>query len=99
MVCIPFGQDSLTNVLVPIGIDPSTPRDGSRANPFQQDTSIIRDNEIASGKTGGCGRTKIGGNNDVASQLSALAASGTPSAAADGSVTMTIHQVNQDGAG
>lgn len=51
------------------GVDPSTPRDGSRPNPFEQDTSIIRNNEIQSGKTDVCGRTKIGGNNDVSTQL------------------------------
>lgn len=64
-----------------------------------------------------CGRTKAGGNNDVATQLAgefcsashlqdlsddesvAASQAGLPSAAADGSVTMTLHQVNQDGAG
>jgi hypothetical protein len=54
------------------GIIESTPRDGSRAKPFQQDTSVIRDREIASGKTGVCGRTSAGGNNDVAAQLAGL---------------------------
>ncbi|KAJ7653762.1 hypothetical protein B0H17DRAFT_1214618 [Mycena rosella] len=100
------------------GIIATTPRDGSTPKPFEQDTSVIRDNAIASGKTGVCGSTKAGGNNDVASQLAglfpypsavfpslskimSLAASqaGLPTAAADGSVTMTLHQVNQDGAG
>ncbi|KAJ7625932.1 hypothetical protein FB45DRAFT_750335 [Roridomyces roridus] len=81
------------------GILASTPRDGSSPNPFEQDTSVIRNQDIASGKTGVCGKTKAGGNNDVASQLAAASAAGLPSAAADGSVTMTLHQVNQDGAG
>ncbi|TDL20246.1 hypothetical protein BD410DRAFT_725896 [Rickenella mellea] len=81
------------------GIIASTPRDGSSPNPFEQDTSVIRDKEIASGKTGPCGSTKAGGNNDVASQLAAASSAGLPSAAADGTVTMTVHQVNQDGAG
>ncbi|KAJ7293410.1 hypothetical protein C8J57DRAFT_25321 [Mycena rebaudengoi] len=81
------------------GIIESTPRDGSRAKPFQQDTSVIRDREIASGKTGVCGRTSAGGNNDVAAQLAAASAAGLPTAGADGSVQMTLHQVNQDGAG
>jgi len=81
------------------GIIASTPRDGGLPVPFEQDTSVIRDNEIASGKTGVCGSTKAGGNNDVASQLAAASAAGLPTAAADGSVTMTLHQVNQDGAG
>jgi hypothetical protein len=49
-----------------MGIDTSTPRDGTRRRPFQQDTSIIRDREIESGRAGACGRTLEGGNNDVA---------------------------------
>ncbi|CAK5264597.1 unnamed protein product [Mycena citricolor] len=81
------------------GILASTPRNGATPNPFEQDTSVIRNQEISSGKTGPCGRTKAGGNNDVTAQLAAAASSGMPSAAADGSVTMTLHQVNQDGAG
>ncbi|KAJ6498188.1 hypothetical protein DFH09DRAFT_1052141 [Mycena vulgaris] len=81
------------------GIIASTPRDGSSPKPFEQDTSVIRDKEMASGKTGPCGRTAAGGNNDVASQLAAASQAGLPTAGADGSVTMTLHQVNQDGAG
>ncbi|KAJ6459490.1 hypothetical protein C8R47DRAFT_994627, partial [Mycena vitilis] len=81
------------------GIIASTPRTGSSPKPFEQDTSVIRDKEIASGKTGACGRTAAGGNNDVAAQLAAASSAGLPTAAADGSVTMTLHQVNQDGAG
>ncbi|KAJ6550207.1 hypothetical protein B0H19DRAFT_952140 [Mycena capillaripes] len=81
------------------GIIATTPRNGATPKPFEQDTSVIRDKEITSGKTGACGRTAAGGNNDVASQLAAASQAGLPTAAADGSVTMTLHQVNQDGAG
>ncbi|KAJ7463001.1 hypothetical protein FB451DRAFT_1266548 [Mycena latifolia] len=81
------------------GIIASTPRDGSTRKPFEQDTSVIRDKDIASGKTGVCGSTLAGGNNDVAAQLAAASQAGLPTAAADGSVTMTLHQVNGDGAG
>ncbi|CCO38237.1 hypothetical protein BN14_12405 [Rhizoctonia solani AG-1 IB] len=81
------------------GVVDSTPRDGTRRNPFQTDTSIIRDKEIASGDAGPCGRTLAGGVNDMASQMEAAASAGLPSAAADGTVTMTVHQVNGDGAG
>lgn len=101
------------------GVIASTPRDGSTPKPFEQDTSIIRDNEIKNGATDVCGKTKAGGNNDVATQLAgmislsngisiaecspllcvAVASSGLPTAAADGSVSMTLHQVNGDGAG
>jgi hypothetical protein len=77
-----------------------TPRDtGLPIKAVEGDTSIIRDNEIASGKVGGCGRTEFGGSTDVAKQLAASAAAGMPTVGADGTVTMTIHQVNQDGAG
>ncbi|KAJ6596151.1 hypothetical protein DFH09DRAFT_128051 [Mycena vulgaris] len=81
------------------GIIASTPRDGSTKKPFEQDTSVIRDKEMASGKAGPCGRTAAGGNNDVAVQLAAASQAGLPTAGADGSVTMTLHQVNGDGAG
>ncbi|KAJ6592333.1 hypothetical protein B0H19DRAFT_890137, partial [Mycena capillaripes] len=81
------------------GIIASTPRDGTTRKPFQQDTSIIRDKDIASGKAGVCGRTLAGGSNDVAAQLAAASQAGLPTAAADGSVTMTLHQINGDGAG
>ncbi|KAG8681591.1 hypothetical protein FRC08_015537 [Ceratobasidium sp. 394] len=81
------------------GVVESTPRDGTRRNPFQTDTSIIRDREIARGTAGACGRTLAGGVNDMAAQLEAASSAGLPAAAEDGTVTMTIHQVNGDGAG
>ncbi|CAE6435069.1 unnamed protein product [Rhizoctonia solani] len=81
------------------GVVDSTPRDGTRRNPFQTDTSIIRDKEIASGDAGACGRTLAGGVNDMAAQMEAAASAGLPAASENGTVTMTIHQVNGDGAG
>ena len=51
------------------GVIESTPRDGTTRNPFQQDTSIIRDREIRTNRAGVCGRTLAGGNNVVATQL------------------------------
>lgn len=41
-----------TNFNHRFGIIASTPRDGTTRRPFQQDTSIIRDREITSGKAG-----------------------------------------------
>ncbi|THH16084.1 hypothetical protein EW146_g4499 [Bondarzewia mesenterica] len=92
---------AVTGLLTPssFGIIPTTPRDGSTANPFEQDTSVIKNNEIASGKTGVCGRTRAGGNNDVAAQLAAASTAGLPTASSNGTVSMTLHQVNGDGAG
>ncbi|QRV90190.1 hypothetical protein RhiJN_18208 [Ceratobasidium sp. AG-Ba] len=81
------------------GVVESTPRDGTRRNPFQTDSSIIRDREIDSGKASACGRTLAGGVNDIAAQMEAAASAGMPSANADGTIEMTLHQVNGDGAG
>ncbi|QRW18421.1 hypothetical protein RhiXN_03345 [Rhizoctonia solani] len=61
------------------GIVETTPRDGTRRQPFQTDTSIIRDREIASDGS--------------------ASSAGLPAASEDGTVTMTIHQINGDGAG
>jgi hypothetical protein len=101
-----------------LGINPATPRDGSTRNPFEQDTSIINDKEIASGKSAPCGRTPGGGVNDIAAGVAgqylklplhivltfflnypAAASTGIPSMSANGQVSMTLHQVNGDGAG
>ncbi|CUA68255.1 hypothetical protein RSOLAG22IIIB_07785 [Rhizoctonia solani] len=82
-----------------MGIDPSTPRDGTKAKPFQQDTSVIRDREIASGQVGPCGRTTQKGAIDMAAEMEAAASNGIPSATSSGEIQMTLHQVNQDGAG
>jgi len=81
------------------GVLATTPRDCAQPNPCEQDTSVIRDNAIASGKTDACGSTKAGGNNDITTQLAAADAAGLPTCAAGGSIKMTLHQVNQDGAG
>ncbi|KAG9103533.1 hypothetical protein FRC06_010109 [Ceratobasidium sp. 370] len=81
------------------GVVESTPRDGTRRNPFQTDSSIIRDKEIASGDADACGRTLAGGVNNMAAMLEAASSAGLPSVAADGTVSMTLHQVNGDGAG
>jgi hypothetical protein len=122
---------------VGMGIDPSTPRNGVTAKPYQvctptspyysppltvpilqQDTSIIRDFEIMTGKVGPCGRTKQKGAIDIAAEMEgeqsilvyfmpvsndmchpAASSAGLPSATSSGEIQMTLHQVNQDGAG
>ncbi|KAG8776324.1 hypothetical protein FRC12_000983 [Ceratobasidium sp. 428] len=66
------------------GVVETTPRDGTRRNPFQTDSSIIRDREIAKGDAGPCGPAS---------------SAGLPAANPDGTVEMTVHQVNGDGAG
>jgi hypothetical protein len=85
-----------------VGADPSVPRNGALPKPFEADTSIIRDGEIESGKAGPCGRTPAGGTNDIAKAMDdAMSANDgvLPSASSSGEVQMTLHQVNQDGAG
>lgn len=47
-----------------------------------------------------CGRTEIAGNIDIGEQTeNALAAGQVTQVKAGGTITMTIHQVNADGAG
>ncbi|KAG8735416.1 hypothetical protein FRC10_010621 [Ceratobasidium sp. 414] len=82
-----------------MGVDPSTPRNGVTAKPFQQDTSIIRDSEIMTGKVGPCGRTKQRGAIDIDAEMAAASSAGLPSTMPNGEIRMTLHQVNQDGAG
>lgn len=59
------------------GIDVNIPLNGTRKNPFQFDTTIIRDREVASGKTEFCGRTTKGGNNNITENLSRMHALGS----------------------
>ena len=80
-----------------IGIDTSTPRDGTRRRPFQQDTTRFR------GETADTfGETLAGGPNEVESGTQAvMSQSGDqlPQVSAGGQIDMTLHQVNADGAG
>jgi hypothetical protein len=80
-----------------LGIDPSTPRDGTTRNPFQQDTTRFKG---ASAKT--VGETLAGGDNDLeAGTQQILSQNGgtLPQVTAGGSVKMTLHQINSDGGG
>lgn len=80
----------------------NTPRTGAGARPFQQDTSVIRDRDISSGATSACGKTKESGAFDMMAMTDAVAAKNgmkLPSIRAGETIDMTIHQINQDGAG
>jgi len=69
-------------------------------SPCQQDTTIIRDAEIAANVVNECGRTELTGNIDVGENTeNALAAGAVTKVTKGGSVVVTIHQVNADGAG
>ncbi|KAK3398487.1 hypothetical protein B0T20DRAFT_498358 [Sordaria brevicollis] len=80
-----------------LGIDPSTPRDGSRRNPFQQDTTRFRGQAA---KT--VGQTIKSGVNKVEEGTQAIldiTKDSLPQVTAGGTLEMTLHQINQDGAG
>ncbi|KAJ6596152.1 hypothetical protein DFH09DRAFT_1357322 [Mycena vulgaris] len=82
------------------GIIASTPRDGSTKKPFEQDTSVIRDKEMASGKAWPLRPHLLPVETMMLPlNLPRQSQAGLPTAGADGSVTMTLHQVNGDGAG
>lgn len=80
-----------------LGIDTSTPRDGTRRNPFQQDSTRFRG---ASADT--FGETVGAGANQLEAGTAAIMAetgSELPQVTPGGTVDMTLHQVNADGGG
>jgi hypothetical protein len=80
-----------------IGVVPTTPRDGTNRNPFQQDSTRFRGDAAAT-----CGETLGGGANDInagTAQVMQLSGATLPQVSAGGSLMMTVHQVNSDGAG
>ncbi|UPX17417.1 uncharacterized protein EKO05_0007773 [Ascochyta rabiei] len=80
-----------------IGVDPNTPRDGTNRNPFQQDSTRFRGDAAAT-----CGETLGAGANDIqagTAQVMQLNGPTLPQVSPGGSLSMTIHQVNSDGAG
>ncbi|KAM3503711.1 hypothetical protein MY10362_004026 [Beauveria mimosiformis] len=80
-----------------LGVVTSTPRDGTRRNPFQQDATRFRG---ASADT--FGETVGQGANNLESGMSKIMAETgdtLPQVTPGGQLTMTLHQVNSDGAG
>lgn len=80
-----------------LGIDTSTPRDGTRRNPFQQDSTRFKgDAADTFGETVGAGT-----NNLEAGTKAIMAETGTqlPQVSQGGEIQMTLHQVNADGGG
>lgn len=81
-------------------VEPSLARNCTNISPCQQDTTIIRDAEITANIVNFCGRTELAGNIDVGEETeNALAGGAVTQVTAGSSVTVTIHQVNADGAG
>jgi len=80
-----------------LGIDTSTPRDGTRRNPFQQDSTRFRGDAADT-----FGETLGGGDNQLEAGTQAIMAETgdqLPQVTQGGEVQMTLHQVNSDGAG
>lgn len=80
-----------------IGIDTSTPRDGTRRDPFQQDSTRFKGQNADT-----VGQTLGGGENDLEAGTQAIMAETgdmLPQIAPGGQIQMTVHQVNADGAG
>ncbi|KAM0286189.1 hypothetical protein ACHAO9_008404 [Fusarium lateritium] len=81
-------------------VDPEIARNCVTINPCQQDATIIRDAEITANIVNQCGRTELSGNIDVGENTeNALSAGKVTQVEAGGEITVTIHQVNADGAG
>jgi len=75
-------------------------RNCTSISPCQQDTTIIRDAEIKANVVNECGRTELTGNIDIGENTeNALAAKQVTSVKAGTKMSVTIHQVNADGAG
>jgi hypothetical protein len=80
-----------------LGVDTSTPRDGTSRRPFQQDATRFRGDAEAT-----VGETLAGGDNNVEAGTQAIMAEMgdvLPQVTAGGELQMTLHQVNSDGAG
>ncbi|POS82091.1 hypothetical protein EPUL_006358, partial [Erysiphe pulchra] len=77
-------------------VDPATPRDGTKKNPFQNDSTRFKNNNADA-----CGETVGGGPNDPVKGVAKVVkqSNGMPMISAGGMVMMTLHQVNGDGAG
>ncbi|KAI8957427.1 hypothetical protein F5Y11DRAFT_89148 [Daldinia sp. FL1419] len=81
-------------------VEPELARNCTSISPCQQDTTIIRDAEIAANVVNECGRTELSGNIDIGENTeNALAAGAVTQVKAGTQLKVTIHQVNADGAG
>ncbi|KAK0611293.1 hypothetical protein B0T14DRAFT_325295 [Immersiella caudata] len=75
-------------------------RNCTTINPCQMDATIIRDAEIKANLVNKCGRTQLTGNIDIGENTeNALAINAVTQVKKGSKVTVTIHQVNADGAG
>ncbi|KAK6829662.1 hypothetical protein PG987_010246 [Apiospora arundinis] len=85
---------------VGLGVDLNIARNCTTINPCQQDSTIIRDAEIKANIVNECGRNEIEGNIDIGEKTENAIAAGAVTEAGPGQeLTVTLHQVNADGAG
>ncbi|KKA26947.1 hypothetical protein TD95_001073, partial [Thielaviopsis punctulata] len=85
---------------VGFGLDASIARNCSNISPCQLDTVIIRDAEINEGIADICGRTELNGSIDITKSIqNAVSANEVTKIQPGTTMTVTLHQVNQDGAG
>lgn len=81
-------------------VSDSIARNCTTISPCQLDATIIRDAEIAANIVNKCGRTQLAGNIDIGENTeNALAEGAVTRVKAGSQITVTIHQVNADGAG
>ncbi|EEB95246.1 hypothetical protein MPER_05814, partial [Moniliophthora perniciosa FA553] len=84
-------------VTMGFGVTNTVPRNGTSEQPFQLDTPVMK-NLVDDP----CGATLQGGSIDIAQSFRVALQQGggqLPSLSPNGSITMTIHQVNADGGG
>ncbi|KAF5020468.1 hypothetical protein F66182_7507 [Fusarium sp. NRRL 66182] len=94
------GSPASIRVLTRNSVDLEIARNCTTINPCQQDATLIRDAEIQANVVNQCGRTELSGNIDVGENTeNALAAGAVTQVEAGSEITVTIHQVNADGAG
>ncbi|KAH8879463.1 hypothetical protein GQ53DRAFT_738740 [Thozetella sp. PMI_491] len=80
-----------------LGIDTTTPRDGTRRDPFQQDSTRFKGDQAAT-----FGETLGKGDNQLETGTKAIMAETgqqLPQVSQGGEINMTLHQVNADGGG
>ena len=76
-------------------VDPNTPRDGTKRNPAQQDSTRFKGDAADT-----CGETIGAGDNDIQAGVAKMVAAGQVAQVQPGGMLMmTLHQVNGDGAG
>lgn len=89
-----------SNTSIGFQVDPALARNCTSISPCQQDATLIRNAEISANIVNECGRTELSGNIDVGENTENQLAAGTVTQVKAGTaMTVTIHQVNADGAG